>query len=83
MATEKVVISQEEFNSWLAHPVTQVVRESFNQRAREIQVDWVNGAFTGPSAEETLQMNSAALSRARAYTFMAELELMDLEGLGS
>lgn len=46
-------------------------------------MDWVNGAFTGPSAEETLQMNSAALSRARAYTFMAELELMDLEGLGS
>ncbi len=83
MEVKKQEISQEEFNSWLAHPVTQALRESFRLRAQEIQVEWLNGSFTGGSADETIQMNSEAIGRARAYALVSELELMDLEGLGS
>jgi len=46
-------------------------------------VEWLNGSFTGGSADETIQMNSEAIGRARAYALVSELELMDLEGLGS
>jgi len=42
-------------------------------------VAWLNGSYTGGSADETIQMNSEAIGRARAYALMSELELMDLD----
>ena len=82
MAEEKVTLSQEEFNSWLAHPVTQALRQSAKVQCQEIMVDWLNGSFTGASADETIQMNSDAIGRGRIWALISELEFEDIQGAG-
>lgn len=42
--------------------------------------DWVNGVFTGPTAEETLQLNSNAIGRIQALALVAEFEYSDFIG---
>lgn len=45
-------------------------------------VDWLNGSFTGPSADETIQMNSDAIGRGRAWALISELEFEDIQEVG-
>lgn len=71
--------SQEEFNNWRIHPVTQAVLDYLQSKVTELQLDWVNGAFTGPGPYETLQMNSEAIGRGQAFALLIDLDLADLE----
>lgn len=72
--------TEEEFKSWLAHPVTQAFKRSLEARVSELQLEWVNGNFTAPEATSSMQLNARALGRAQAFAFVAEMEYADIVG---
>jgi len=54
-------IPKEEVVQWCKHPITQALKYSlYGDMAGHFE-GWINGAYTGPSADETVQKNSKAL----------------------
>jgi hypothetical protein len=77
------VPTEEEFKSWLLHPVTQALKVALEAEVAGIQLDWVNGTFTGATADETLQLNANAIGRSQALARVAEMEYSDFIGSAS
>lgn len=54
-------IPEEEVKGWCKHPITQALKLSLYGDMAGHFDGWVNGAYTGPTADETIQKNSKAL----------------------
>lgn len=66
------VISKSEYTLWKTHPVSQAIIAYLDLSAKQIMMQWFNGAYVGEEGDKTLQLNAEALGRARVMQ-----ELMD------
>lgn len=67
------VVTEEDWSAWLEHPTTKTFREYLRHRERETFLSWQKGRFTGPTADETLQMNAGAIAASQMCRDLLEL----------
>lgn len=71
-------MTQEDFDSWMDHPVTQALFHWVEGKRTDLKDMWANGAFTGPSWDETHIKNVAATGAASAYEEVLDIEFDQL-----
>ena len=74
------VVPKEEFQEWLQHPVTQAFRKYLSNNIRDFQEGWSNGAFTGATSDETIQLNSKAIGQIQILQNILEIDEGVLNG---
>ena len=71
-------VSQELWDSWLLHPVTQALRKLLHRRQEELKEQWAAGQFTDQGQYATAILNAKAIGNCEAYE---KIEVLDLETL--
>ena len=67
-----------EFKEWLQHPVTVQFRRALHMKADDYVTGWETGAYTGATADETVQLNSLHLGHVKALRAILTMEYDDL-----
>ncbi len=73
-------LSEEEWASWLLHPVTRLLRQLLAQREEELKSQWSRGAFTAQDQFGTVIANSCAIGECKAYRGLLDLDHQQLIG---
>lgn len=68
-----VVVTGEEWDAWVNNPVTKIFRNYLHHRLMGNQRAWVNGSFTHPSGDGTLQMNAGAIASCQLMVELLQL----------
>jgi len=71
-------VSQELWDSWLLHPVTQALRKLLHRRQEELKEQWAAGQFTDMGQFGTAILNAKAIGNCEAYERVEQLELIEL-----
>ncbi len=79
MASERLP-TEEEWQAWLAHPVTEVLREWARKKQAGLQATWASGAFSHPDDVKSLAANHAALGGHSVYQEVVELDFQFILG---
>ncbi len=66
-------ITLEQWNTWTRDPVTQEFFTRLAHMRSETLEAWASGAFTGPMADNTIQLNARALARVQTLTDILEI----------
>lgn len=72
--------AQEEFDAWLAHPVTQQILEVARLRKETFKERWAAGAFTDLSQYGTAILNAKAIGGCEMLDWFIELDYETLQG---
>lgn len=67
------MISEQEFNDWLQHPVTKAVKELLEAKREELRQQWEGGAFTDWDASTMALTNVGNIGTCRGYAFVMDL----------
>jgi hypothetical protein len=79
MDNEQEIPNEEEFNHWMALPVSRwFFRVYLPKRSEEIRRRWAAGVYTAESQAGTIQMNAAAMGEHQA---ISDLEAFDYAGI--
>lgn len=71
----KTVITEEVFNDWLQHPVTEALRrEILPAKVGQLHQAWENGQLTAESFEGTMQQNAKAIGETKTLRWFAEID---------
>jgi hypothetical protein len=65
--------TEEEFDAWLAHPVTQEVVKLLHAKREILRQQWESGAFTDYEQATTALVNVGNLGMCRGYAFVTDL----------
>lgn len=68
-----MALNEEEFNAWLAHPVTKAVKELLLAKREELRQAWEGGSFTDYEATGTVLVNVGNLGTCKGYAFFTDL----------
>lgn len=68
------MLSEEEFNDWLTHPVTKEVKRILAAKREQLRRQWEGGSFTDYTKEGTVLVNVANLGTCRGLAFVEELD---------
>ena len=60
------VVSKQEYNSWLQHPCTKVLKYNLESSLDKEVLQWVRGNLTDSTIEGSFQLQSRALGRTEA-----------------
>lgn len=72
---QKNLLTNEVFNDWLEHPVTQALRKQILPAKRqELHLRWENGDYTAESKDGTMQLNAKALAESATLRWMQEMD---------
>ena len=74
------MITEEDFNAWLSHPVTKVVMKMLDGKREELRQQWEGGSFTDYASDTTALVNVGNLGTCKGYAFVQELTYEQLEG---
>ena len=70
-------ITEEEFNDWKRHPVTEEILKILEAKREMLRRQWEAGAFTDYAQETTALVNVGNLGTCRGYAFLSELTYED------
>ena len=73
-------LAQEEFEAWLAHPVTQQVRRAAQLRKEAFKERWAAGEFTDLSQYGTAILNAKAIGGCEQLDWLIGLDHEALQG---
>ena len=73
------MLTPDEFNAWLEHPVTKLVRECMRKRRADIAELMLAGRFTHEDPGATAQDTAAAIGECSGLRFAAELDFETYE----
>jgi len=65
--------TEEEFQAWLTHPVTEAVRNLLKEKREELRQSWEGGSFTDYSKDTTILVNVGNLGTCKGYAFLTDL----------
>lgn len=65
--------TEEEFNAWLADPVTQSVKKLFHTKREELRQAWEGGSFTDYARETVALVNVGNIGTCKGYAFFTDL----------
>ena len=66
--------TQEEFQDWLTHPVTQAFRRLLEEGAKGLMEQWAEGALQSADPNETQSASLQALGQLKIYRQLKELD---------
>lgn len=66
------VLTEEEFNGWLAHPGTVALKAILAAKREELRQQWEGGAFTDYARETTALVNVGNLGTCRGYAYVTD-----------
>ncbi len=69
-SSDLITPSAEESRGWLGAASGKYHKAELIERLEDLKDNWVNGDYTGATAEATIQMNAEALGKAGAYADM-------------
>lgn len=72
------LLTELEFKEWQQHPVTVQFRRALQMKADDYVTGWETGAYTGSTADETVQLNSLHLGHVKALRAILTMEYDDL-----
>ncbi len=72
-------VSQQEFDEWLEHPVTQCVREVLAAKRETLRQQWEGGSFTDYEKDAMILVNVGNLGTCKGYAFVTDLTFEQLE----
>ena len=70
-------LTEEEFNEWKLHPMTQALMEVLAAKREALRQQWEGGSFTDYSLETTVLINVGNLGTCKGYAFVADLTYED------
>lgn len=70
-------LTEEEFNEWKLHPMTQALMEVLAAKREALRQQWEGGSFTDYSLETTALINVGNLGTCKGYAFVADLTYED------
>ncbi len=70
-------LTEEEFNDWKMHPVTQAIVEVLEAKRETLRRMWEAGSFTDYDTSTTALVNVGNLGQCRGYAFVTELTYED------
>ena len=73
-------LQQEEFEAWLAHPVTQAILGLARRRKEAFKEQWATGAFTDLSQYGTAILNAKAIGGCEQLDWLLELDYHQVRG---
>jgi len=83
-------LTEEEFNAWKSHPVTQAVMEILSRKREELRQAWEGGSFTDYDKGAMALVNVGNIGTCKGYAFVQSLdyeqylgELDDREHVGA
>ena len=71
--------TRQEFQEWLANPVTQAFRALLRDRVQLLQEEWASGKFTSSDAVTTMMQNAEAIGQCHALEDMLEIDYIEQE----
>lgn len=75
--------SEEDWNEWMQHPVTKLLRAWAAERQQALKDLWATGGFSASFEMEMLVKNAAATGACSAYAEVQELDFTDIIGVMS
>src|SRR5271154_5441107 len=69
----KVIPTEEMFQAWKAHPVSQLYHQMLAEGRQALRDQWEAGVFQGRTPLETAVANVGALSQCRLYKDLMEM----------
>ena len=79
MSQSDGTLIQEQFDDWLAHPVTVRVRAALRAERLSLMEKWANGVFLSTDGFSANQQNFRAMARAELIQEILTLEPEQLE----
>jgi hypothetical protein len=73
-------LQQSEFDEWLQHPVTKLVRAKLLEELEEIKDQWMSGSFVAETEFGTRFLDAQAIGSARAVQGFLDLTVEDING---
>jgi hypothetical protein len=73
------VITEEEFNGWLLHPVTKALNEYLRAQIEREKDVWASKLFEDSDVYKAAKQNAAALGRVDAYAEILHLNFSEME----
>lgn len=71
------LVNKEDIVQWKMQPVTKALLSMVREDLNDIKDAWVEGVYTGEDANQTIQLNSQALGKAEALSYLETyIELM-------
>lgn len=74
------MITQDEFDTWKADPVTLAFFSYLKEKQEEVKNDWANHVFIRETSDMTVMENARALGVIEAIDDIFTTELGDLNG---
>ena len=78
MSQTKSIPTEQEWNEWLQHPVTQAFRRCLQVERERLHNVWEAGQFSGETSDETAALNIMAAAEARLLGDMQQMDYSDL-----
>lgn len=78
MQNQRVQVTEEEFQAWLLHPVTEQFRAFLRESLEDLQNQWVNGNFTTETVDGTAQSNARSIGRGQVLLDILSLDFETL-----
>lgn len=75
-----MALTEEEFKSWLEHPVTREVRAILERKRDELRRGWEGGSFSDYTRDGTVLVNVGNLGTCKGYAFVSELDWEVFQG---
>lgn len=79
-AANSRIPSEEEFNQWLADPVTKVYYQLMRLWKESLKDQWSRGVFQKEDIQATSEANAAALGQIEQLNKLLDLDVIDIEG---
>ena len=70
-------VTEEEFNEWKMHPVTQAVQAVLEAKREALRRLWEAGSFTDYEKDGTVLVNVGNMGTCKGYAFVSELTYED------
>lgn len=71
-------MTDQEYKEWRSHPVTQEVLNHLSNQRQDLLEAWAEGVYTKESMEGTVQLNSEALGKVKAISYMLSLDYEEI-----
>lgn len=73
-------LQEEEFEAWLAHPVSRILLEAAERRKEAFKEQWAAGVFTDLSQYGTAILNAKAIGGCEQLDWLIGLDYETLKG---
>ena len=74
MSQKDDLLMQEQYDNWLAHPVTVLLNQYLRRQRELLKEQWANAGFTADTSEKTALLTANAVGQCEVLQTILELQ---------